>query len=66
MDMIYWAVIALGVFIAVWLVFIAPAERRHHERKLAMLQKKIDARQVRSDPEDGDADNDQFDDARDG
>lgn len=65
MNLIYWAIILLGVFVAIWLLFVAPAERRHHERKLAILQKKIDARRERSDPEAGDAANEQFDDTRD-
>ncbi len=44
--MIYWAIIGLGAFIAVWILFVAPAERRHHERKLELLQKRIDKRQL--------------------
>jgi predicted MFS family arabinose efflux permease len=41
MDMMYWAIIVLGAFVAIWLLFVAPAERRHHERKLAILRKRI-------------------------
>ena len=43
-----------------FLLFVAPAERRHHERKLAILQKKIDDREARRDEDEdvaGDQDN---------
>ncbi len=46
MNMFYWAIIVLGAFIAIWILFVAPAERRHHERKLELLQKKIENRQL--------------------
>ncbi len=49
--MIYWAIIGLGAFIAVWILFVAPAERRHHERKLELLQKRIDRRQLQKEQE---------------
>ncbi len=45
MNMFYWAIVVLGAFIAIWILFVAPAERRHHERKLELLQKKIEKRQ---------------------
>ena len=45
MDMMYWAMIVLVAFIAIWFFFVVPAERRHHERKLEMLQKRIDNRE---------------------
>jgi len=48
MDMIYWALLGLGVFIAIWFLFVVPAERRHHERKLEMLQRRIDKRQAQA------------------
>jgi hypothetical protein len=54
MSMLNWALIVMGGFIAVWFLFVAPAEKRHHERKLAILQKKIDARQGQDDPVDND------------
>jgi predicted MFS family arabinose efflux permease len=34
MNLIYWAIIGLGAFVAIWMLFVVPAERRHHERKL--------------------------------
>ena len=46
MDLMYWAIIVLGAFVAIWMLFVAPAERRHHERKLELLQKKIEQRQA--------------------
>ena len=60
MDMIYWAIIVLGAFVAIWLLLIAPAERRHHERKLAILQKRIDDREDRQDPEPVDSSGEQI------
>ena len=41
MKLIYIAIIVLGAFIAVWVLLVAPAERRHHERKLKALQRQI-------------------------
>ena len=41
MDLIYIALILLAVFIAVWFFFVVPAERRHHQRKLDMIEKKL-------------------------
>ena len=46
MDLMYWAMIVLGAFVAIWMLFVAPVERRHHERKLELLQKKIEQRQA--------------------
>ena len=46
MDLMYWAMIVLGAFVAIWMLFVVPAERRHHERKLELLQKKIEQRQA--------------------
>jgi hypothetical protein len=62
MNLMYWAIIGLGAFVAIWMLFVAPAERRHHERKLELLQKKIEQRraqkgQVNNDSS-GDQDND--------
>ncbi len=55
MDIIYWAIIGLGGFVAFWMLFVVPAERRHHERKLELLQKKIEKRQVQRDQENNDS-----------
>ncbi len=59
MDLMYWAMIVLGVFVAIWMLFVAPAERRHHERKLELLQKKIEQRQVSNNRENNEALTDQ-------
>ena len=54
MDLMVWAMIVLGAFVAIWMLFVAPAERRHHERKLELLQKKIEQRQASNDQENND------------
>lgn len=46
MKIILLAFAALAAFIAIWFFFVVPAERRHHERKLEMLQKRIDKREA--------------------
>ena len=61
MDMIYWAILGLGVFIAIWFLIVAPSERRHHERKLEMLQRRIDKRQAQANPNDSESSTDQND-----
>ena len=61
MDMIYWALLGLGVFIAVWFLFVVPSERRHHERKLEMLQRRIDKRQAQTDRNESESSTDQSD-----
>lgn len=48
MNLMYWAIIGLGAFVAIWMLFVVPAERRHHERKLKLLQKKIAQRQAQN------------------
>ena len=45
MKLIYLAIIALGAFVAIWVFFVVPAERRHHERKLEMVRKQIEKRE---------------------
>ncbi len=61
MDMIYWAILGLGVFIAIWFLLVVPSERRHHERKLEMLQRRIDKRQAQADQDDSESSTDQND-----
>ncbi len=51
MDLMVWAIIVLGAFVTIWMLFVAPAERRHHERKLELLQKKIEQRQASNNQE---------------
>lgn len=45
MNMIYWAFIGLGLFLAVWTFIVIPSERRHHERKLEIIRRQIEKRQ---------------------
>ncbi len=62
--MISWAIIGLGAFVAIWLLFVVPAERRYHERKLELLQKRIEQRQAQTDPENSDSSTGQNDDLK--
>lgn len=39
--------VALGLVLVIWLVVVAPAERRYHERKLKILEERIARRQAR-------------------
>jgi membrane protein YdbS with pleckstrin-like domain len=41
-NSIIMAVIVLAAFVAVWFIFIAPAERRHNKRKLEIVRKRIE------------------------
>jgi flagellar biosynthesis/type III secretory pathway M-ring protein FliF/YscJ len=59
MDLMYWAIIVLGAFVAIWMLFVAPAERRHHERKLELLQRKIEQRQASNNTENNESLTDQ-------
>jgi len=54
------AALALGAFVAIWVFFVIPAERRHHERKLEALRTRIEKRQEQDKyeaPQDSAADN---------
>ena len=53
MNLIYWAIIGLGAFVAIWMLFVVPAERRHHERKLELVRKRIEERQARNSQDNG-------------
>ena len=39
--------VALGLILVIWLGVVAPAERRYHERKLKILEERIERRQMR-------------------
>jgi RimJ/RimL family protein N-acetyltransferase len=39
--LIYGFLVAMGLFAAGWFLFVVPSERRYHERKLALVQKRI-------------------------
>ncbi len=45
MKLIYIAILALAAFVAIWMFFVVPAERKHHERKLEALRKQIEKRE---------------------
>ncbi len=61
-DLIYWAIIGIGAFVTIWLLFVVPAERRYHERKLELLQRRIEQRQAQSDPESSGSPDDPYND----
>jgi len=42
MRIILYATVVLAAFIVVWFLFVVPAERRHHERKLKLLRGRIE------------------------
>lgn len=46
MKLFFFAIAALAAFVAIWFLFVVPAERRHHERKLEMVRKRIEQRQA--------------------
>ena len=48
MNYIYMAIIVLGAFVAIWVIFVVPAERRHHERKMELVRKKIERHKAQS------------------
>jgi len=47
-NYIYMAIAGLAAFVAVWTFFVVPAERRHHERKMELVRKKIERRAQQS------------------
>ena len=47
------AIIVLGAFVAIWIIFVVPAERRHHERKMELVRKRIEQRKHQSAVVDG-------------
>jgi len=44
--------IALVVGLIVWFAFVVPSERRYHERKLRLLQERIERRQQNDEADD--------------
>ena len=46
MKLFYLAIAVLVAFLAIWLFVVVPAERRHHARKLAALQRQIEKREA--------------------
>jgi uncharacterized membrane protein len=45
-NLLYITIAVLAAFLAIWVFVVVPAERRHHERKLEALQKRIEKRQA--------------------
>lgn len=46
MKLLLLSIAVLAAFVAIWVFFVVPAERRHHERKLEMLRKRIEKRET--------------------
>ena len=46
MKLIAFASLVIAAFVAIWFFVVIPSERRHHERKLAALQKQIEKREA--------------------
>jgi predicted MFS family arabinose efflux permease len=46
MNLIFVSIAVLAAFIAIWIFAVMPAERRHHERKLEMVRKRIEQREA--------------------
>jgi len=44
--------VALVVGLVVWFAFVVPSERRYHERKLLLLQERIERRQQNGEGDD--------------
>lgn len=44
MNLLTITIVVLAAFLAIWVFVVVPAERRHHERKLEVLQKRIEKR----------------------
>jgi len=52
-NYVYMAIVVLGAFVAIWIIFVIPAERRHHERKMELVRKKIERRKEQPENFDG-------------
>ena len=52
MKIFLYSIAVLTAFIAIWFFFVVPAERRHHERKLEMVRKRIEQRETGAQAED--------------
>jgi len=56
-TLILTSIVILVAFVAVWLLVVVPAERRHHERKLEMVRKRIAQREATRTAEEESGDN---------
>jgi hypothetical protein len=59
MNLILLTGAVLAAFVAVWVFFVVPAERRYHERKLEMLRRRIEQREAARLTPDNSTDNDE-------
>jgi multisubunit Na+/H+ antiporter MnhC subunit len=57
-TLILTSIAILVAFVAVWLLVVVPAERRHHERKLEMVRKRIAQREATRTADEESGDND--------
>jgi len=57
MKLFLLVIAALAAFIAIWFFLVVPVERRHHERKLEMLRKRIERRETGEHKQDESTDN---------
>jgi hypothetical protein len=46
MKLLFISAAVWAAFFAIWIFFVVPTERRHHERKLAMIRKRIKERET--------------------
>lgn len=44
--MLWYALAALAAFVAIWFFVVVPAEKRHHERKLAIIRERLEKRRA--------------------
>lgn len=47
LRLVYGFLVGMAIFIAIWFLFVAPSERRDHERRLRMVRKRIAEREER-------------------
>lgn len=44
--MLWYALAALAAFVAIWFFVVVPSEKRHHERKLAIIRERMEKRRA--------------------
>lgn len=45
LTLVYGFLIGMGIFVAIWFAVVVPSERRDHQRRLEILQKRIAERE---------------------
>ena len=50
----------LVAFVAIWFFFVVPTERRHHERKLELVRKRIERRAEQDQDKSTDEDSEEY------